>query len=99
MHAQLVANSRFFSPVFIPAFIPEFAGLLAEAALTADEQPESTPNIADARQGCGWFDSTYELQQGLTVTEDIEFTVFRRCEAEASAAWALIAAQAAPASE
>ena len=94
MHAELVAHSRFFNPAFISDF-----GLLADAVLAADAQAESAPHVADARQGCGWFDSTYELQQGPTVTEDIEFTVFRRCEAEAMATWALIAAQAAPASE
>lgn len=29
------------------------------------------------RQGCGWFDSSYELRRGLTVTEDIDLSVFQ----------------------
>ena len=94
MHAELVAHSRFFNPAFISDF-----GLLADAVLAADAQAESAPHVADARQGCGWFDSTYELHQGLTVTEDIEITVFQRCEAEAMATWAMLATEASPAGE
>ena len=93
MHADLVAESQFFNP----AFMPDFVGLLAEAGAAAAGQPESAVPQADTRHGCGWFDSTYDLQQGLTVTEGIEIAVFRRCEAEAAAACALLAVQVSPA--
>lgn len=88
MHAELVAHSRFFSR----ALMPDFIGLLAEAALVAGDQAELAPRMADSHQCCGWFDSTYELQQGLTVIEDDEITEFRRCEAEALETWAMLAA-------
>ena len=87
MHAELVAHSRFFNPAFIPD-----DGPLADAALTPGAQAESAPHVADNRQGCGWFDSTYELQQGLTVTEDIDIDVFWRCEALATVSFAMASA-------
>jgi len=33
------------------------------------------------RQGCGWFDSSYELKHGITVVEDIDMDEFLLCEA------------------
>ena len=26
--------------------------------------------------GCGWFNSSYDLQEGLTVTEDVDLCLF-----------------------
>lgn len=28
------------------------------------------------RVGCGWFDSSYELHEGLIVTEDVDLCMF-----------------------
>ena len=33
------------------------------------------------RQGCGWFDSSYELRRGITVVEDIGMDEYLLCEA------------------
>ena len=33
------------------------------------------------RQGCGWFDSSYELRRGITVVEDLEMDEYLLCEA------------------
>lgn len=33
------------------------------------------------RQGCGWFDSSYELTHGMTVVEDIDMNEYLMCEA------------------
>ncbi len=41
------------------------AAPLAPAVPAADRGPNPT----DAPQGCGWFDSSHELQQGLLVRE------------------------------
>ena len=34
-------------------------------------QPDA-PDSESASRGCGWFDSSYELSQGLVVTEDTD---------------------------
>lgn len=40
-------------------------------------QTETAINIASGEPaGCGWFDSSYELGEGLVVTEDFDRCVF-----------------------
>lgn len=33
------------------------------------------------RQGCGWFDSSYELRHGITVVEGVDMNEYLLCEA------------------
>jgi hypothetical protein len=34
--------------------------------------PQTALDAEEASSGCGWFDSSYELSQGLVVTEDTD---------------------------
>ncbi len=38
-------------------------------------------DLLPERQGCGWFDSSYELRRGITVVEDIDMDDYLLCEA------------------
>ncbi|WP_428503437.1 hypothetical protein [Roseateles sp.] len=42
------------------------------AAPRAHTQPQTALDAEEASSGCGWFDSSYELSQGLVVTEDTD---------------------------
>jgi len=42
---------------------------LAEAPRETAPDTAAVPDAADPPRGCGWFDSSHELQRGLHVTE------------------------------
>jgi len=44
----------------------------ATPSTAAPRKPQPAPDSEEANRGCGWFDSSYELSQGLVVTEDTD---------------------------
>lgn len=51
-----------------------------ESATAIDVQLPPDGLLAE-RQGCGWFDSSYELRRGITVIEDLDMNEYLLCEA------------------
>jgi hypothetical protein len=53
----------------------------ASASIAAIDIQLPFDELLAERQGCGWFDSSYELRHGMTVVEDVDMNEYLLCEA------------------
>lgn len=70
------------------AAVAPAATVAATAATAPAAAAELSPAVADDRFGCGWFDSSLDLNEGLVVVEDFDPILFEL--------WAALPAPARP---